>query len=420
MISISLSPNTEKDDVLLAFKLLFQPWQWKKGKEIELLEKRFKEYSGKKYAFSFNSGRTALMAILDSLSLEKESEVLLQAFTCNAAANPIIWSGLKPVYVDCSEEDFNIDPADLKEKITSRSRAVMVQHTFGFPAEMNKILEICQKNNLILIEDCAHALGAGYGSTSSPQARKKVGTFGQVSFFSFSRDKVISSVYGGIAVTDDQELAEKIKKYQANIRFPSSCWIFQQLLHPILMNWLVLPTYSFFGKELLVLFQWFHFLSKAVHWKEKKGMKPAYFPKKLPNVLAVLALNQFKKLERFNKHRKEIAQFYYQEFENLNFLNKASSFKLPERAEQIYLRFPVKHLDAHKIIKKAWQENMLIGDWYTTPIAPHDTKLSKVDYQIGSCPKAEKLAKQTFNLPTHINISKQKAKQIISFLKKWQ
>ena len=421
-ISISLSPNTEPDDTKLAFKLLFQPWKWKKGENIELLEKQFKKYLGVKYTFFFNSGRSALMAILNSLGLEKveedksssspfadareTAEVLLQAFTCNAAVNPIIWSGFKPIFVDCNEKTFNIDIEDLKRKITPKSKVVMVQHTFGLPADIDEILEICQQNNLILIEDCAHSLGAVYKG-------KKVGTFGKAAFFSFSRDKVISSVYGGIAVTNDEFLAEKLKKYLMEVRLPSDIWIFQQLLHPVLMNWLILPTYSIFGKYLLILFQWLQILSKAVHWKEKRGLRPSYFPKQLPNALAILALDQFKKLEKFNKHRKEIADFYREEL-------KASSFGLPLASEQIYLRFTVKHHKAHEIIKKSWQNNLLIGDWYTTAIAPHDTKLDKMEYQIGSCPKAEKLARETLNLPTHINISEKEAKMIVNFLKRWR
>ena len=435
-ISISLSPNTEKDDIWLALKLVFSAiggpaggWQfWKEGSATEELENQFKEYLGVKYAFSFNSGRSALMAILKALDLESESQVLLQAFTCNAAVNPIIWSGFEPVYVDCNENDFNIDVEDLKRTLRQaqgkKPKVVMVQHTFGLPAEMDRILEIARKNNLILIEDCAHALGAEYGSVGLPQAKKvglpaearraKAGTFGKLAFFSFSRDKVISSVYGGMVVTDDNNLAEKIKKFQKEIKYPSCCWIFQQLLHPVLMNFLILPTYKILaGKIILILFQWLRILSKAVHWKEKRGRKPSYFPKRMPNALALLAQNQFKKLERFNKHRKEIADFY---FENL----RDSSFELPKvpnDREHGFLRFTVKHPKAHQIIKKAWQKNILIGDWYTTPIAPGDTKLRKLKYEIGMCPKAEKLAKQTLNLPTHINISLKQAQKIINFLK---
>jgi dTDP-4-amino-4,6-dideoxygalactose transaminase len=406
------------------------------------LEEEFKKYLSAKYAIAFNSGRSALMAILNSLELNQDDEILLQAFTCNAVANPIIWSGLKPVYVDCDERTFNIDIEDLKRKITPKSRAVMVQYTFGLAVNLDEILEICRQgeedksssspfakareNNLILIEDCAHSLGAEYKG-------RKAGTFGRAAFFSFSRDKVISSVYGGMAVTNDDEVAKKLREYQEKIGFPSYYWIFQQLLHPVLMNWLILPTYKIFGKYLLILFQWFQILSKAVHWREKRGLRPGYFPKRLCNALAVLALNQFKKLERFNNHRKEIAEIYRKELKEEakpSSLTRAaakgkeenlfSSLELPQEKEQIYLRFAVKHPKAHEIIKKAWQKNILIGDWYTSPIAPHDTKLNKLQYQLGSCPKAEKLSRETFNLPTHINISQREAKKIIDFLEPWK
>lgn len=415
-ISISLSPNTEKDDIWLAFKLLFQPWKWKKGKAIQELEEEFKKYLGVKYAFSFNSGRSALLVILEALNFEKNSEILVQAFTCNAAVNPIIWSDLKPIYVDCDEKTFNIDIQDLKRKITSKTRAIMVQHTFGLSAEINEILEICKENNLILIEDCAHSLGVEYRSKKvglPPEALAKVGTFGNVSFFSFGRDKIISSVYGGIVVTNDEKLSKKISDFQKKIGESSCYWTLQQLLHPILMNWLILPTYSILGKYLLILFQNLHILSKAVHWKEKNGKKPDYFPKRLSNALAELALNQFKKLNKLNKHRQEIANFYFEKLED-------TTFELPQKENNVFLRFSIKHPRAHEIIKKAWQNNLLIGDWYTCPIAPDDTKLEKMQYQIGSCPKAEKLAQQTMNLPTHINISKKQAQKIVSFLKKYE
>jgi dTDP-4-amino-4,6-dideoxygalactose transaminase len=403
-ISISISPNTEKDDIWLVLKLIFQPWKWKKGKTVQELEKEFRKYFNVKHAISFNSGRSAFLAILNSLNLEKGDEVLFQVFTCNAVVNPVIYNELKPVYVDVDEQTFNIDIEDLKRKITSKSKVVMIQHTFGLPAEMDEILEICQENNLILIEDCAHSLGADYNG-------RKIGTFGRAAFFSFSRDKVISSVYGGIVTTNDENLAQKIKKFQEEINYPSYFWILQQLIHPVLLNWLILPTYQFFGKYLLILFQELHILSKAVHWKEKRGEIPKYFPKKMPNALAVLASNQFKKLNKFNRHRKETAEFYYQELKN-------TSFELPPRYDgQIFLRFTIKHKKAHQIIKQAWKKNILIGDWYDKVIAPYDTNLEKMGYVLGNCPKAEKLAQITLNLPTHINISRKQAQKIVDFLK---
>lgn len=406
-ISISLSPNVQKEDVFLVLKLLFQPWRWKRGGAVKEFEKKFREYLGVKYAFSFNSGRASFFAILKALNLEKESSVLLQAFTCNAVPNPILWAGLNPLYIDCGD-DFNIDAEDLRRKIKQEHKVLVVQHTFGLPANMNEINTIVRQNTAILIEDCAHALGAEHSG-------KKVGTFGKASFFSFSRDKVISCVCGGMAVTNDDKLGAKLQELQKEFGYPSHGWIFQQIIHPVVLNFIVLPLYHFFdlGKIFLVVLQWLHVLSKAVSWKEKRGLRPGYFPRALPNALAVMASQQFARLEQFNAHRKEIAGFYYQELAGKRFI-------LPQKRDNIFLRFALRHSKAHEIIYQAWhRENILLGDWYTAPIAPDDTWLGEMRYSAGACPNAERLSRETLNLPTHSNTTKEDAQRIISFLKQF-
>ncbi len=409
-IFISLSPNTEKDDVRLAFKLLFCLNFWKKGKEIKKLEEKFRNYLGIKYTFSFNSGRSSLMAILEALEVEEGDEVLLQGFTCNSAVIPILERKAKPVFVDI-DDTLNLDPEDLEKKITSRSKAIMIQHTFGWPAEIEEILEIARRHNLFLIEDCAHSLGAKYKG-------KFCGTFGDATFFSLGRDKIISSVFGGMAVTNNDNLAEKIERFRRRIDYPSGFWIFQQLLHPILVNYLVLPAYRFpnLGKLLLVFFQRIRALSKAVHWQEKEGKIPKYFPKRLPNALAILALNQFKKLDKFNSHRRRIAKFYKERL-------KKTKFILPflrEREEVVFMRYPILVEDSDKILKEARRRKILLNDgWRKSPIVPLDTDIGAMKYVPGSCRRAEKVAETILNLPTHVNISKEKAQRIIDFLKKY-
>jgi dTDP-4-amino-4,6-dideoxygalactose transaminase len=438
-ISISLSPNVEKDDVLLALNLLIRPWKWKQGKEIEILEKEFANYLGVKHAVSFNSGRSSLYAILKALSevegLKSKDSILLQAFTCNAAINPALWLGLNPVYVDCSQENFNMNIEDLKKKIDIQkaqgkpAKVLMVQHTFGLPANMDEIVKIAKENNLILIEDCAHALGAEFSTKKvglPTEALAKVGTFGKAGFFSFSRDKVISCVYGGMAVTNDDNLARSLRQAQGKFSQPSLFWIKQQLLHPILLYYFILPFYNFFnlGKIILVFTQVSHILSKAVSWKEKKGQMPDYFPKALPNALAILALNQFAKLDKFYNHRKKLFEYYAKELAGSKFVLP----KIETGYKASYLRFTVKHPDAHKIIYDSWhlprgkagKENILLGDWYTTVIAPFDTKLETMNYKNGSCLNAEILSQITLNLPTHINIKEKDAERIVNFLKNYK
>lgn len=408
-IFISLSPNTENDDVRLSLKLLLKPWQWRKGKTEKLLEEKFKQYLGVKYAFSFNSGRSAWLAILKSLNLKKEDEVLLQAFTCNAAVNPILALGLKPVYVDIEKETLNIDPKDLERKISSKSRIVLVQHTFGLPAKLDEILEICKRYNLILIEDCAHSLGATY-------KQKKIGTFGKAAFFSFGRDKVISSVYGGMAVTNDFDIAQKLEKFQKNCLTPGYLWTFQQLLHPVLTEYFIKPLYKFFGigKYFLIGLQKIKLLSKAVTKKEKKGELPLYIPQRMPEALARLALHQFKKLERFNQHRQKLAEFYNQKLKDLNILPPLVQ---PGR---IYMRYSLifEALNTDKILKKLRKKKIFLDDgWRKTPIVPCDTDQKKMKYVSGMCPIAEKVAREIINLPTHINISFKAAEYITKHIK---
>jgi dTDP-4-amino-4,6-dideoxygalactose transaminase len=421
-ISISLSPNTEKDDILLALKLIFQPWFWKIGvnqrthqrqSASTLLEEEFKEYLRIDYAISFNSGRSALMAILNALEIKKGDEILLQTFTCNSAVNPILNLSAKPVFVDV-DETINLDPEDLKKKITKKSKAVMIQHTFGWPAKIDEILEICKKYNLYLIEDCAHSLGAKYED-------RFCGTFGDAAFFSFGRDKIISSVFGGMAVTNNNEIGERIKKFQENLSFPSNFWIFQQLLHPILTNYLVLPAYgmsSNFGRIVLGFFHFFKILSKGVYKKEKEGKIPKYFPKKFPNALAILAKNQFKKLERFNEHRRKIAKFYQENLKNSKFILPLA--KPEKNIIPTFMRYPIlTDSDTDEILKEARKEKIYLDDgWRKSPIVPPDTKIDKMEYRFGSCPKAEEISKKILNLPTHINVSEKEAKKIINFLKK--
>ena len=430
-ISISLSPNTEKDDIDLALKLILNPGEWKirvnprsypRKSASTILEEEFKKYLGIEYAISFNSGRSGLMAILKAMEIKEGDEILLQAFTCNSAVNPILHFGAKPVFVDI-DETINLDPEDLKKKITKKSKVIMIQHTFGWPAKIDEISKIARENNLYLIEDCAHSLGAKYSpphQNFGVGVKKFCGTLGDAAFFSFGRDKIISSVFGGMAVTNNDEIGERLKNFQEKLDFPSNFWIFQQLLHPILTNYLVLPAYrinSNLGRIILGLFHVFSVLSKGVYRKEKEGEIPKYFPKKFSNALAILALNQFKKLERFNEHRREIANFYEDELKNTKFILPLA--KSRENIIPTFMRYPIlTNLDPEKILREARKRKIYLDDgWRKTPIVPPDTKIDKMKYSFGSCPKAEEIVKKILNLPTHINISLKDAKKIIEFLK---
>ncbi len=403
-ILISLSPNVEKDDLLTCLKAIFMPRMSKSGKFSLKLEQEFKNYSGIEYSFSFNSGRSALLAIVNSLGLKKGDEALIQAFTCNALANPLIKAGLKPVYVDCLPKTLNIDPIDLQRKISPRSRLVIVQHTFGLPADIGAVLRICRQNKLFLIEDCAHSLGALYRD-------KPVGSFGDAAFFSFGRDKIVSSVYGGLALTNNSQLAEKIKREKEKMADPAFFWVFRQLIHPIITVLAVKPLYRLFGlgRWPLLFLQKSGILIKAVSDQEKKGQLSLSFPKKMPDGLALLALNQLNKADQFISHQKEIADYYQK---NLRL------FSLPENQKgRVWLRYSLFVKNSSWFLKQARKKNIFLDDgWNQKAVMPKDTDQASVGYLENSCPVAEKAAKTILNLPTHINISLKDAKRIVDFL----
>lgn len=406
----SLSPNVEKDDALLAFKILLQPWRWKRGAAIQKLEKEFSRIFQKQQAFAFNSGRSALLTILHSFALPQNSQVLVSGFTCNAAVNPILWSHLKPQFIDV-KEDLNISFKNLEEKTNQNCRVVLVQHTFGLPVPMGQIKNFASRHHLIIVEDVAHALGGEFH-------HQKLGSFGEAAFFSFGRDKVISSVAGGLALTADSGLAKKIKTFQKESPFPSYFWIAQQLLHPILTYFIIKPAYPFgeLGRWILLVMQKLHILSKAVSKQEKRGGQPKSFPQKMPNALAILALHQLKKLNRFNKHRAKIAKIYDQEI------------KVPEVIKprfvpgRIYLKYPLILLSASatkKILRDLRKKKIFLYDgWQNSPIVPSDTSLEAMTYTRNLCPEAEKISHRLINLPTHINVSAQEAHRLAALINK--
>ncbi len=397
-IAISISPNTQSDDALLALKLLFQSWRWNQGQNVQKLEKEFELMFPGYNSLAINSGRNALYLILKSLGIKAGDEVIIQAFTCVVVPNSILWTGATPVYVDI-DDSLNIDVNDLKKKITSKTKAVIVQHTFGVPANLKEIQKLTKAKGIVLIEDCAHSLGAKYDG-------KLVGSFGDAAFFSFGRDKIISSVFGGMIISSNSKLIKQIQSEYQRLPTPNSFWIFQQLLHPIIFESFLKPFYNYkLTRGLLSFFQKLKLLSMAVKDEEKKSIQPSEFPAKMANALAILALNQLKKLDRFNSHRSEIVAIYDQSLK----YRKTKAFE--SAGEPSWLRYPVYVENPKRMLSRMRRHSIFLGDWYQSVIMPCDD-LDKVKYKLGSCPKAEEISNHIVNLPTFPGLSQEEAKKV--------
>src|SRR5512137_1348987 len=173
------------------------------GESVKRFEDEFAAYLGAKNAIAVNNGTVALDLALKALGLESGSEVITPAFTFIATANAALYQGLRPVFADVDERTFNIDPDDLQEKITPRTRAVIGVHLYGQPFNLSAVQEICQDKNIALVEDCAQAHGAEWKG-------KKVGSFG-TGCFSFYPTKNMTTGEGGMITTDDDALAARLR-----------------------------------------------------------------------------------------------------------------------------------------------------------------------------------------------------------------
>src|SRR5437867_755488 len=157
-----LGGTTRRSDCAEALRYLVRPAQLVQGAKVEEYEQAFARTVGIKYAISFNGGRVGLYGLLRALGVGEGAEVLLSVPTHIVVANAIRFTGARPIYVDCRSEDYNIDLGEAERRITPRSRVLLLQHTFGIPVDMDAALAFARRHNLVVIEDCVHALGGRY------------------------------------------------------------------------------------------------------------------------------------------------------------------------------------------------------------------------------------------------------------------
>lgn len=177
-------------------------WISSKGKYIKKFEEKFAEYLGVKYATGISNGTTALHLALETLGIGKGDEVIVPTFTYIASVSSVLYTGATPVFADSLSSTWQVDPADIRKKITAKTKAVMPVHLYGHPCEMDEICRIAEEHKLFIIEDCAEAFGSKYKD-------KFTGTFGNIAAFSFYGNKTITTGEGGMLITNDYYLYDK-------------------------------------------------------------------------------------------------------------------------------------------------------------------------------------------------------------------
>ncbi len=198
----------EEDDVKAVVSVLRGNDNISDGPKSEELERKLSEYVGTKYAVVVSSGTAALHAACFVAGLKEGDEVITSPNTFVSTVEAIMYCGAKPVFADIDSETHNIDPEDIRKKITSKTKAILPVDYAGQPCEFDEIKEIAEEYSLIVIEDGAEAIGSQY-------KEKKIGTISDMTIFSFHAVKNITTCEGGAIVTDNKNYYEKLKRFRA-------------------------------------------------------------------------------------------------------------------------------------------------------------------------------------------------------------
>lgn len=324
-------------------------WISANGKYVNEFERSFAEFCGVKHAISCANGTVALHLPLLAYGIEPEDEIIIPSFTYIATANAIKYCGAKPVLIDCEEDTWNIDPSKVEEKITTKTKGIIVVHLYGHPVDMDPIMKIAKKHNLFVIEDAAEAHGAEYKN-------KVVGSIGDVGTFSFFGNKIISTGEGGMITTNDSDLAEKMRLLRGQGMDP-----------------------------------------KKRYWFEVVG-----YNYRMTNLQAAVGLGQLENISWHLGQRRRVAEAYIEKFAQYNDL-----FTLqPEMPWAKHSYWMISILLTDKV--RAKRDNimqLLEDDGIETRPLFYPMHQMPPYYEESTYPSADRISSRGFNIPTNATLS---------------
>jgi perosamine synthetase len=333
------------------------------GKKVEEFEKKFSNYINTNHAIAVTNGTVALDIALKAAGIKQGDCVITPSFTFIATANSILFQGAKPIFADVDEKSFNINPNDVLEKITNKTKAIIGVHLFGHPFNIKAIQDICEDHNLILIEDCAQAHGAEYDG-------KRVGNFGLSGCFSFYATKNMATGEGGMITTNNDEISNMCRML---INHGES----QKYHHTIL-------GYNY----------------------------------RMMNLQAALGLVQLNKLDKFSEKRINNAEYLNQhlKIQGLNTPSKENNVKHVYHQYAITIEdgFPLSRDEFMQYLQK---KGIGCAVHYPLPIhkQPLYEKLGYIDETV-QCPISIELSKNILSLPIHPLLTEKDLKYIVEII----
>jgi perosamine synthetase len=399
--------TTTIGDCVVASRHIVDRRELVRGPAILEYERAFAAVIGVRHAYSFAAGRVALFGLLGAFDVGAGDEVLLQVPTHVVVVNAIRYNGARPVFVDCRLTDYNIDLEQAERLVTPRTKVLLVQHTFGIPVDLDAAVAFARKHDLVLIEDCVHALGSEFDG-------RRIGSFGDAAFFSTEETKTISSTMGGVGTTDDDRIAARLAAFQARCAWPTRAETSRHLLKLIAYHLAAQPhvhpythpVYSALGQTRTRL------APPATHSDEQRGLRPKRYEVRLSNAQAAVALRQLERLEHNVAHRRAVARAYDLEL-------KAAGPRTPapaEKANPAYLRYPL-WVDDPASLAEAAAPRAILGRWGGSVIG-EALAPAELGYRTGSCPNTELANRHLVNLPTHPRINDSDVEAIVAAVKR--
>ncbi len=360
----------DDDDIKEVVSVLKSDWITS-GPKVEEFEYEVCRYLGAKYGVAVNSGTSALDIAVQALGLEEGDEIITTPFTFVATPNSIIYNRCRPVFADIKKDSFNIDPESVRRLITEKTRAILYVDYAGQPCDIAELKKIADEHDLFLIEDAAHALGAEYDN-------KKIGTFADITTFSFHPVKPITTGEGGMAVTNDASLHEKLK---------------------ILRNHGIDKD----GRERF---------GPDANWSYDMKLLGRNY--RITDFQCALGLSQLKKLDEFIRKREKIAQKYNREL-------ATDGVQLPKFHENtrsgwhLYAVLLPEDIDRDRFFN-LMREKKIGANVHYIPCYKHSYYVR--NNITGNCPVAEEVFSRIITLPLHQGLDDDETDYVISSFKK--
>lgn len=329
-----------------------------------------------KYAVAFANGTAALHGACFAAGIQENDEVITTPLTFVASANCVLYQGGKPVFADIDPNTYNISPQSVRTLITEKTKAIIPVDFTGQPADLDEIVTIAKENNLVVIEDAAHALGATY-------KRRRIGSISDMTMFSFHPVKHITTGEGGVITTNNEDYYEKLIQFRS---------------HGIIRN-----------------------VSKLI---ENQGpwyyeMQFLGFNYRMTDIQAALGLSQLNKLKRFIEIRKQYVEMYNEAFQHIHGITIPFQSEESNSSWHLYIiRLNLERLSVGRkdIFEAMMKENIGVNVHYIpVHLQPYYKKLG---YKKGICPNAEKLYEEIITLPLYPAMTVRDVKDVIQAVQK--